>query len=141
MSAALDCVGGEATSAVTASLLPGGSTIIYGALGGPVLQMNILDVFLGKSLKVCSDMPCLHVALMDLSYMRCNSNEHLLTRCSLTEESACLITLCSPQWCTSHDPEVACAAFHSEAVAEQHGQREERTSAWRDHVPATAGNN
>ncbi len=79
MSAALDCVGGEATSAVTASLLPGGSTIIYGALGGPVLQMNILDVFLGKSLKVCSDMPCLHVALMDLSYMRCNSNEHLLT--------------------------------------------------------------
>ena len=37
---------------VTASLQPGASTIVYGALGGPVLQMNILDVFLGKSLKV-----------------------------------------------------------------------------------------
>ena len=44
---------------MTASLLPGGSTIIYGALGGPVLQMNILDVFLGKSLKVCCGMPCI----------------------------------------------------------------------------------
>ena len=53
-SAALDCVGGEATQAVTAALQPGASTIIYGALGGPVLQMNILDVFLGKSLKVRS---------------------------------------------------------------------------------------
>ena len=59
MSAALDCVGGEATRAMTASLQPGGSTIIYGALGGPVLQMNILDVFLGKSLKVCSAGSCI----------------------------------------------------------------------------------
>ncbi len=55
-SAALDCVGGEATQAVTAALQPGASTIIYGALGGPVLQMNILDVFMGKSLKVRSAM-------------------------------------------------------------------------------------
>lgn len=37
---------------MTASLQPGASTIIYGALAGPVLQMNILDVFLGKSLMV-----------------------------------------------------------------------------------------
>ena len=50
--AALDCVGGEATRMVIASLQPGASTIVYGALGGPVLHMNILDVFLGKSLKV-----------------------------------------------------------------------------------------
>ena len=41
---------------MTAALQPGASTIIYGALGGPVLQMNILDVFLGKSLKVRSAM-------------------------------------------------------------------------------------
>lgn len=59
MAAALDCVGGEATRAVTASLQSGGSTIIYGALGGPILQMNILDVFLGKSLKVRSAVPCI----------------------------------------------------------------------------------
>ena len=41
---------------MTAALQPGASTTIYGALGGPVLQMNILDVFLGKSLKVRSAM-------------------------------------------------------------------------------------
>ena len=61
-SSALDCVGGEATQAVTAALQPGASTIIYGALGGPVLQMNILDVFLGKSLKVRFCNAAVHVA-------------------------------------------------------------------------------
>jgi hypothetical protein len=31
---------------------PGGAVIIYGALAGPVLELNILDVFLGKQLQV-----------------------------------------------------------------------------------------
>ena len=83
MSAALDCVGGEATSAVTASLLPGGSTIIYGALGGPVLQMNILDVFLGKSLKVCGGVPCICTSpSRDRRCKECSSDELKLCHCT-----------------------------------------------------------
>ena len=80
VSAALDCVGGEATRAITASLQPGGSTIIYGALGGPVLQMNILDVFLGKSLKVTCGPPC-----------PCLCEGHLLARATamMTTPSYC----------------------------------------------------
>ena len=50
--AALDCVGGETTRAVSAATRPGGSVIMYGALAGPTLQLNILDVFLGKKLQV-----------------------------------------------------------------------------------------
>ena len=50
--AALDCVGGETTRLVSAATRPGGSIIIYGALAGPTLQLNILDVFLGKKLQV-----------------------------------------------------------------------------------------
>lgn len=50
--AALDCVGGETTRAVSAAVRPGGSVVMYGALAGPTLQLNILDVFLGKKLQV-----------------------------------------------------------------------------------------
>ena len=69
-------MGGEATRAVTGALLPGASTIIYGALGGPVLQMNILDVFLGKSLKVCYALPCICIPEMAFPSKACELIAH-----------------------------------------------------------------
>lgn len=49
---AFDCVGGEVTRAVVAATNPGAQTLIYGALGGSTLQLNTLDIFLGKIIQV-----------------------------------------------------------------------------------------
>ncbi|CAL8463669.1 g3203 [Coccomyxa elongata] len=48
---AFDCVGGEVTRAVVAATNPSTSTLIYGALGGPTININTLDIFLKKSIK------------------------------------------------------------------------------------------
>ena len=39
---------------MSAAVRPGGAVMIYGALSGPVLALNILDVFLEKQLQVLS---------------------------------------------------------------------------------------
>lgn len=52
MWASVDCVGGAATRAVSAATRPGGAVIVYGAMSGPTLQLNILDIFLQKRLQV-----------------------------------------------------------------------------------------
>lgn len=49
---AFDCVGGEVARAVVAATNPGAQTLIYGALGGPTLQLNTLDIFLNKKIQV-----------------------------------------------------------------------------------------
>ena len=51
---AFDCVGAEVTRAVVAATNPGTTTLIYGALGGPTININTLDIFLRKSIKVGS---------------------------------------------------------------------------------------
>lgn len=52
---AFDCVGGEVTRAVVAATNPSTSTLIYGALGVPTININTLDIFLKKSIKVGSE--------------------------------------------------------------------------------------
>ncbi len=58
---ALDCVGGEVARAVVAATNPGALTLIYGALGGPTLQINTLDIFLNKKIQVFC---CIHCVLV-----------------------------------------------------------------------------
>ncbi|EIE27719.1 hypothetical protein COCSUDRAFT_55705 [Coccomyxa subellipsoidea C-169] len=48
---AFDCVGGEVARAVVAATNPGAPMLIYGALGGPTLQINTLDIFLNKKIQ------------------------------------------------------------------------------------------
>ncbi len=52
--AAVDAVGGSATQLAASLVRPGGPVIIYGALGGRTLTLNILDIFLKKKILVTS---------------------------------------------------------------------------------------